>query len=323
MNRVRQRTVVGWGLPAAGLVAAWLIWLNAASGPLPSAATPIELPERGRLVLPRAVGSLKFAVMGDVGRGDQLQYETAAELIRWHDRFAFDLVLLLGDNIYGEGTTEDYRTKFEVPYRPLLDRKVEFRAAPGNHDPENITEYPPFGMNGERYYTFDRDMGPPWERRTVRFLAIDTVRMDRTEVQWIEEQLRPDADWKIALLHYPLYTSGRYWFRARRTRNVLEPLFVQGGINVAFSGHEHVYERVRPQRGIQYFTSGGGGTFRAGDLSTSDIMVRGFDDDTHFMLVEIDGDTLHFQVINRTGATIDVGTVPRAPDARLSPASGS
>jgi 3',5'-cyclic AMP phosphodiesterase CpdA len=314
---------VRWGLPAGALAGgALFFWLGWSARDAPAARTPLELPEPGRLILPDELGSLKFAVMGDVGRGDRLQYETAAELARWQERFEFDLVLLLGDNIYGTGTIEDYRTKFEVPYKALLDRGVEFRAAPGNHDPDNITSYPPFGMNGQRYYAFEREMGPPWERRTARFLALDTVRMDRAQLRWIDEQLGRDADWKIALLHYPLYTSARYWFRASRTRSVLEPRFVQGGVNVAFSGHEHVYERVLPQRGIQYFTSGGGGTFRAGDLEASDIMVRGFDEDTHFMLLEIAGDTLHFQVISRTGRTIDVGTVPRAPKARLSPASG-
>ena len=116
--------------------------------------------------------------------------------------------------------------------------------------------------------------------------------------------------------HYPLYSSGRYWFRASRTRASLEPLFVNGGVDVAFSGHEHLYERTVPQRGIQYFTSGGGGTVRVGDLRPTTATANGFDQDTHFMLVEIAGDKLHFQVINRLGATVDFGVIPRSAEAR-------
>ena len=291
-------------------------WLKASDSPPRRLLDPIDLPPAGRLVLPREPGSLRLAVIGDVGRGDRVQYETAEELTRWHDRFDFDLVLLLGDNIYGTGTAEDYRTKFEVPYSTLLDRGVTFRATPGNHDPDNITSYAPFNMNGQRYYAFDRAEGPPWARQRVVFVALDTVRMDRAELAWLEEQLRSEADWTIAFLHYPLYSSGRYWFRASRTRASLEPLFVNGGVDVAFSGHEHLYERIVPQRGIQYFTSGGGGSVRVGDLQPTATTANGFDQDTQFMLVEIAGDTMHFQVINRVGATVDFGAIPRAAEAR-------
>ena len=109
----RRRTVWIGGVTVA-LASLVLGWLKASDSPR-RVLDPIELPPAGRLVLPREIGSLKLAVIGDVGRGDRLQYQTAQELARWHDRFDFDLVLLLGDNIYGTGTAEDYRTKFDVP----------------------------------------------------------------------------------------------------------------------------------------------------------------------------------------------------------------
>jgi hypothetical protein len=37
---------------------------------------PVEADANG-LALPRRIGSLRFAVMGDVGRGDRAQYDTA------------------------------------------------------------------------------------------------------------------------------------------------------------------------------------------------------------------------------------------------------
>ena len=66
---------------------------------------------------------------------------------------------------------------------------------------------------------------------------------------------------------------------------------------------------------MQYFTSGGGGALRVGDIRKSDLTAAGFDRDTHFMLIEIAGDTLHFQVISRTGRTVDAGRLEheRAP----------
>jgi hypothetical protein len=39
--------------------------------------------------------------------------------------------------------------------------------------------------------------------------------------------------------------------------------------------------------------------------------AKSFDRDMSFMLVEIDGNQLSFQVISRTGATVDSGTIQR------------
>jgi hypothetical protein len=230
----------------------------------------------------------------------------------WHDRFAFDLVLMLGDNIYGPGTPEDYALRFERPYNALLDRGVSFRAVLGNHDPPDQEHYRPFGMDGHRYYTFTRVAGPPWSPRRVQFFALDTVNFDREQRRWLERELQEsDAAWKIVTLHHPLYTSGRYRWRAAATRSGLESLFVELGVDVAFSGHEHFYERIVPRRGVQYFTSGGGGALRLDDLRPSAITAAGFDSDTHFMLIEVNGDILTFQVVSRTGHTVDYGEVSR------------
>jgi hypothetical protein len=76
-----------------------------------------------------------------------------------------------------------------------------------------------------------------------------------------------------------------------------------------FSGHEHIYQRSELQNGIQYFVSGAAGSLRLGDGVAAPYIARSYDNDYHFMLIEIDGDDLHFQAISRTGETIDAGTL--------------
>jgi 3',5'-cyclic AMP phosphodiesterase CpdA len=248
--------------------------------------------------------------MGDTGRGDPRQYETAAQMAAWRETFDFEFVLMLGDNNYGTGSHEDYDRRFERPYKPLLDKGVAFYAAIGNHDPPDQWHYQPFNMNGHRFYTFEKKYGllAPVASHRVHFFALDTVTMDREQLDWLDTALRESqADWKIAFYHHPLYTSGRYWRSAARLRARLEPIFVRGGLDVGFSGHEHFYERIVLRNGVQYFTSGGGGALRIGDIRRTDLTASGFDRDTHFMLIEIAGDTLYFQVISRTGQTVDVG----------------
>lgn len=317
------------GVPLV-LVVAGLVWIVLLSqhptpgylvDPPPAdrkpAVEPVELDREG-LALPKRLGSLRFAVIGDVGRGDQAQYDTAAELARWRERFDFSFVLMLGDNIYGPGTPEDFSLRFERPYKTLLDAGVRFYAANGNHDPPSILDYPLYHMGGNRYYTFTRSEGPlgPAGPRTVRFFAIDTVRLDVEQLAWLRRELAAsNSDWEICFFHHPIYTSGRYQNQSVRLRRALEPILVRFGADVALAGHEHFYERLFPQRGVLHFISGAGGALRVDDIRPSHLTAAGFDDDTHFMLMEISGDTLYFQVVSRLGQTIDAGRVQRV-DAR-------
>ncbi len=221
---------------------------------------------------------------------------------------------MLGDNIYAEGTPEQYSQRFERPYKPLIDAGVPFYAALGNHDPPGQENYPLFNMGGNRYYTFEKEEGSlkPLFSKKVRFFAIDTVTLGRQQLKWIDETMgKSEADWKIAFYHHPLYTSGRYQFQAGRLRSALEPMFMRHKVSVALNGHEHFYERITPQNGIQYFTSGAGGALRERDIRRSGWTASGFDLDTHFMLMEIAGDTLYFLAISRKGEIIDSGTVRR------------
>jgi hypothetical protein len=264
------------------------------------------------LALPLKDGSVRFAVIGDVGRGDQLQYDISRQMVSWRARFPFEFVVMLGDNIYPPHTPEDFRRKFEEPYRPLLDAGVTFHAAIGNHDDPAELHYEKFNMGGQRYYTFRRS-----EQRLaglagagVRFFVLDSRTLDPAQLAWLKAQLEASGTaWKICYMHHPLYTSGRYRAGARALRVVLEPVLVGGDVDVVLAGHEHFYERLHPQHGIAYFISGAGGALRRGDIRPSDVKAAGFDDDGHFMLMEVAGDELFFQAISRSGTTVDAGVI--------------
>ena len=264
------------------------------------------------LTLPNEDRSIKFAVIGDSGRGWQPQLDVAAQMVALRRQFPFEFVLMAGDNIYeGPATPEDYRVKFEEPYKVLLDDGVRFYAVLGNHDDPKQIDYKPFNMKGNRYYTFTPPVDPitRWDTR-VRFFALDSTNIDGEQMQWFEhEAAESRAEWKIALLHHPLYTSGRYALAARGLRFALESSFVNGGIDVVFSGHEHIYNRSELQKGVLYFVSGGAGSLRQGDAGRSNFIARGYDEDYHFMLIEIADHGFFFQAINRKGVTIDAGSL--------------
>ena len=256
------------------------------------------------LLLPDRAGSVKFAAIGDNGTGERPEYDVADQMARWHQRFPFDMVIMLGDNLYGSQRPADFVQKFERPYRPLLDAGVKFYAALGNHDKPTNDVYGFFNMGGQRYYSFARN--------NARFFVLDTNYLDPAELSWIERSLREATEpWKIAYFHHPLYSDGGRHGPDVELRVKLEPVFVKYGVNVVYSGHDHIYERLNPQHGIYYFVAGSGGELRKGDLKRSASTAAGFDQDRSFMLNEIDGDSLYFQTVSRTGETVDQGVIRR------------
>ena len=256
------------------------------------------------LTLPNKPDSVKYMAMGDSGTGERAQYEVAKQMVVWHEKFPFDMAIMLGDNMYGSQEPRDFILKFEMPYRTLLDAGVKFYAALGNHDLQTNVKYKPFNMGGERYYTYNR--------KNVRFFVLDSDLMDPKQVEWIKQQLKDSkSDWKICYFHHPLYSDGGRHGSEVDLRVTLESSFIQYGVNVVYAGHDHVYERLKPQKGIYYFVSGSAGQLRPGDLHRSAMTEAGFDQDQSFMLNEIDGDDLYFQVISRTGKTVDSGSIHR------------
>ena len=271
-------------------------------------------PAPGALALPLRDASVRFAVIGDSGRGDQAQHQVAAQMVAWRQRFPFTFVLMLGDNIYPPHAADDYQKKFEEPYRALLDAGVTFRAAIGNHDEPDEINYKGFNMDGRRYYTF-REGEKSLKGLAgagARFFVLDSRSFDRDQLAWLRKELDDSGSrWKIAYFHHPLYTSGRYQTASRALRRSVEPILVEGDVDVVLSGHEHFYERIVPQRGIAYFISGGAGSLRRGDIRRTPLTARGFDTDYHFLMMEISGDELWFQAIGRDGGTIDAGVITR------------
>jgi hypothetical protein len=257
--------------------------------------------------LPNKPDSLHFAVIGDNGTGEREQYETAAELAKSYDRFNFPLVVMMGDNLYGSERPQDFNDKFEAPYKALIDKGVKFYASLGNHDSREQRYYKPFNMDGQLYYTLKAP------KQDVRFFALESTYMDQDQLKWVENELSKSGEkWKIVFFHHPLYSSARTHGSTLKLREVLEPLFIKYNVSLVLNGHDHTYERIKPQNGILYFVEGSSGQLRKGDLrKDSPLTAFGNDTDRAFMLMEIDGDLLTFNTISRTGAVIDSGTWTR------------
>jgi predicted phosphodiesterase len=267
--------------------------------PQPASAPAVALPNKS--------GDLRFAVFGDFGTAGRREYELASEMAKFCDQFKVDFVITVGDNLYGAERPQDFKTKFEDPYKPMLDAGIKFYAALGNHDARTQRYYKPFNMDGNLYYALKAP------KQKVRFFFLDSTYPVPEQIDWLEKELKASSeDWKILVYHHPTYSSGGRHGSDLKLRETLEPLSIKYNVSVVFNGHDHFYERIKPQHDIVYFVVGSGGQLAVGDIDrNSSITAKGFDTDQAFMAVEISGNTMYFNAISRLGEIVDSGTIKR------------
>ena len=192
------------------LAAAAALTLATACGRSDARESDNPAPTEATIALPNRDGSFKFGVLGDFGTGDRSQYEMANQMALLQGKFKFETVVLVGDNLYGSQRPQDFRNKFEQPYKALLERNVKFYASLGNHDSREQRYYKLFNMGGKLYYTFS----PAAE---VRFFAFESTYPVPEQIKWLEDELKKSSSqWKIAFFHHPLYSSGVYPTRGAR-----------------------------------------------------------------------------------------------------------
>jgi 3',5'-cyclic AMP phosphodiesterase CpdA len=279
----------------------------------------------GAALTPRAVfgatpakDKIKFLAIGDFGTGDDNQTGIAAQMLRDHKTSPLDFVIAVGDNIYPDGGGRHFLKKFERPYAGLIREAVPFHAVLGNHDVKDgrrdQSQYPLFNMSGRNYYTVKKGDG------LAEFFMCDSTNFDMAQVGWLEGSLKESAaKWKIAVFHHPIYSSAQEHGSSLGLRARIEPILARYGVNVVISGHDHVYERTQPQKGVQYFVTGAGGKVRSGDIDLrSPFRATSFDRDNHYMQMVIEDQQISFKTITRAGAVIDQGAIaPRAMAASV------
>jgi 3',5'-cyclic AMP phosphodiesterase CpdA len=238
---------------------------------------------------------LFFTVIGDWGQA------TAAEQDIADRQNAADpqIILTVGDNAYQNGTQSDLDDNALAYYRTPFSRILYFPAL-GNHDLNAVggaANYassahaktfllPTNGTQPERYYSF--------ESGNALFVVTDSDDCcDATQRAWLEAQLASTPrKWKFVFLHHTPYSCANGFASIgsdTTVRNSWGPLFEQYGVDVVFTGHDHIYERTRTMD--EYLIGGGAGS---DGLGTTYIMTGGggatLDQDAN-----IDGDGLPYR----------------------------
>ncbi len=261
--------------------------------------------------------SLNFVAIGDSGDGSKAQYTVAKQIDAYRQKTPFDFILMLGDNIYGGGKPKYFKAEFEDPYKDLLAANVKFYAALGNHDEEEAdyhVKYKDFNMGGKRYYNFVK--GVEGTDHLIEFFALDTnaeTALDKTQLDWLTKALEGSkARWKVAFMHHSLFSSGKMHPPYLGLRNQLHPLFIKHKVNLVLAGHTHVYERIKPQDGVQYITEGCSGKLMRNNLNkNSPLTAYGNDQQQSFLLIHVTTKDLTVEAIGLDGKQYETVTLKR------------
>jgi len=125
--------------------------------------------------------------------------------------------------------------------QPYLKNTIWIGAI-GNHDnvPDDSVyrqhfNYKPVDNNG-LYFSFDYS--------NVHFLVLDTNNNHQKQVDWaLYDVVKNNKKWNIAFFHKPLYSNGNHYMEESVRKVWQTPLCDILGIDIMFTGHDHVYNR--------------------------------------------------------------------------------
>jgi 3',5'-cyclic AMP phosphodiesterase CpdA len=201
---------------------------------------------------------VRIAVAGDIGDSGPRLDSTGAAMARIEADDEFDVLLLLGDNVYPSGDPAELPNTVFEPFADVLDGGTDLLAILGNHDePNGDAQLEALGMPGHWWAE---------ERGDVLLVGLDSNQIDDAEqLAFLEETLSGStATWKIVAVHHPPYSAG-YQGSNEAAREAFSPLFERYGVQLVLSGHDHDYQRSKVINGVTYVVTGAAaGTRRTG-----------------------------------------------------------
>jgi tartrate-resistant acid phosphatase type 5 len=253
----------------------------------------------GTAAAPAAAAPVHFAVKGDWGTGSAGQAAVTRRMCGEARRRPFAFVLTTGDN-FNRPDGVATRATYWRPERCLLEMRIPWRAAWGNHDVRGPSTASVLGAPG-RYYAFSA--GP------ARFIVLDAnAPTDRAQLAFLRRELsRSPERVRIVALHQPVYTSGIHGASPDQQR-LWAPLFRAGRVALVLQGHNHMYERIE-RDGVTYITTSGGGD-RLYPCVRPTPGLRACAFAFHFLLVTAAERSIDVRAVTPRGRVIERVTIP-------------
>ena len=256
-------------------------------------------------------GPVRFLVFGDSGDGAPVELDLTRRMAAENPAF----VLHAGDLAYEDGTFLQLHEFFFRVYQGLASR-FPFFTVPGNHDYQFRSAAPYLAMfvppdagvpveGRGRYYSFD------WGPIHVTTLDSNQPLLDAATgsgpmLQWLERDLRStQRQWRVAIFHHTPFPNTHHVGdeNCAKARALIAPILERHGVHLVLSGHEHIYQRAKPQHHTVYITTGGGG------YALHPAEPRSFTAVTasvpHYLRVDVAGSGMKVQAVSLPGDIVD------------------
>jgi predicted phosphodiesterase len=242
-------------------------------------------------------------VIGDFGTGTGAEHRVSDAMQDWHAEFDVDAIVTTGDNIYPDGSPAQFEAAWHEPFGWVGREDLDVIASLGNHDIMSDGGVPVMDLF---------DMPGPYYDVTIGDAEIFVLNANRVtdpkQLRWLKRQLASsNTAWQIAVFHQPAYSCSRHG----STPEVVEewvPLFQELGLDLALSGHDHLYQRFDTEEGVTYVVTGGGGTFLDGAgscPSTVPHRAAATGQEHHFVAIQGSADELSLRAIGVEEPNLD------------------
>jgi calcineurin-like phosphoesterase family protein len=240
--------------------------------------SPTKIPEGAQPTELALAGAAVMLGVGDIavcGRGGDEAAARIVDSVLVADSAAGlpGVVATFGDNAYPSGSVNDFKRCFSPSWGSSRIMKV-IHPSPGNHEygTGSTDAYFEFfgnraGPPGKGYYSYDVGEWHVISLNSELYYGYGSPSQAKEQEDWLRRDLRDNRKLcTMAYFHRPLFSSGRHG--GSPSMRALWTIFYGAGADLIVNGHEHHYERFRPQtpegiadsaRGIVEIIAGTGG----------------------------------------------------------------
>lgn len=239
--------------------------------------------------------AFKFVAYGD----NRTQPQVHASVLAQIDKFKPDFIVQTGDQVADGNSLPQWNEFWQIAGKTFS--QTAYYPSLGNHERHGAPYFQYFGPAQD--YSFDYG--------DAHFVALDSNRPDAQHASqdaWLRKDLQAhqSAKWRIVFFHHPVYTCvdipDRRAEAAERARR-LEPIFLEGHVQLVINGHDHDYQR-HLAKGITYLVTGGGGA-PLYDVTPDTPFVQRAKKVYHDCELEVKGDRMTIRAVEPDGNVIE------------------
>jgi hypothetical protein len=165
----------------------------------------------------------------------------------------------------------------------------------------NLPENGPAGVKETCFYV---------DIQGVRIVAMNSNEKQEEQAAWLDELLSDNPNrWTVVTHHHPIFSAARSRDNPE-LRALWQPIYDKHNVDIVLNGHDHTYARSNLMSGLS--TREGGTVYvvsvsgpKMYELDEEEWMARFAEQTQLFQVIEIDGDSLHFESRTARGNLYD------------------